>query len=228
MGISSPRPRPLEGVPLGRGRHRRHLRPASVTLLRHRALERPRSDPEGAAVRPDRQRGQPRRGRQGVLLLPGFHAHSLVHEIPLQVPAGGVPLRATGGGEPQPRSHRRRSSSCSIPASSTKTATSMSSWSTPRRARGHLHPDQRRAIGVRTRPRSNCCRRSGSATPGRGTTARKKPLPAEGDRRRGRVRADAYLGRRKLFCEGARPNCCSRKTRPTTERLYGAPNAPPT
>ena len=29
-----------------------------------------RPDPQGAAVRPDQQRGQPRRGRQGVLLLP--------------------------------------------------------------------------------------------------------------------------------------------------------------
>ena len=37
----------------------------------------------------DQRRGQPRRGRQGVLLLPRQHADPLVHEVPLQVPAGG-------------------------------------------------------------------------------------------------------------------------------------------
>ena len=56
-------------------------------------------DPEGAAVRPDRHRGQPRRGRQGVLLLPRQHADALVHAVPLQVPAGRVPVRAAGRGE---------------------------------------------------------------------------------------------------------------------------------
>ena len=66
------------------------------------ALERPRPDPEGAPVRPDRQRGQPRRGRQGVLLLPRQHADALLHEVPLQVPAGArSPTRSssrrTGG-----------------------------------------------------------------------------------------------------------------------------------
>ena len=40
------------------------------------------------------RRGQSRRGRQGVLLLPGQHADALVHAVSLQVPAGGVPLRA--------------------------------------------------------------------------------------------------------------------------------------
>ena len=44
------------------------------------------SDPQGAAVRPDQQRGQSRRGRQGVLLLPRQHADSLLHEVPVQVP----------------------------------------------------------------------------------------------------------------------------------------------
>ena len=40
-----------------------------------------------------RPRGQPRRGRQGVLLPPRQHADAFVHEIPLQVSAGRVPLR---------------------------------------------------------------------------------------------------------------------------------------
>ena len=45
------------------------------------------------ALRPGQQRRQPRRGRQGVLLLPRQHADALVHEVPLQVSAGGLPLR---------------------------------------------------------------------------------------------------------------------------------------
>ena len=64
------------------------------------------------------QRGQPRRGRQGVLLLPGQHADALLHEVSLQVSAGGVPLRAAGGGEPPPRTGARRSASCWTRASS--------------------------------------------------------------------------------------------------------------
>ena len=47
-----------------------------------------RPDPEGAAVRPHGPRGQPRRGRQGVLLLPRRHADPLLHAGPLQVSAG--------------------------------------------------------------------------------------------------------------------------------------------
>ena len=59
-------------------------------VLRAGAVERQRSDPQGAAVRPHEQRGQPRRGRQGVLLLPRLDADALVHEVSVQVPAGGV------------------------------------------------------------------------------------------------------------------------------------------
>ena len=74
-----------------------------IDLLRARALERPRPDPQGAALRPDRQRRQSRRGRQGVLLLPRQHADALVHEVSLQVSAARVPVRAARRGEPPPR-----------------------------------------------------------------------------------------------------------------------------
>ena len=53
-------------------------------------------DPQGAALRIDQQRREPRRGCEGVLLLPRQHADALVHEIPLQVPPGGVSLRRSG------------------------------------------------------------------------------------------------------------------------------------
>ena len=85
------------------------------------------------AVRPDQQRGQPRRGRQGVLLLPRQHADALVHEVPLQVPAGRVPLRRPRRDQPRPRPAASSSTSCSTPASSTRIATSTCSSSTPRR-----------------------------------------------------------------------------------------------
>ena len=63
-------------------------------LLRARPLERRGSDRQGAALRPHQRRGQPRRGRQGVLLLPRQHADALVHEVPLQVSAAR-PIRTT-------------------------------------------------------------------------------------------------------------------------------------
>ena len=99
------RPRPQQGLPLGRGRHRRHLRPLPAPRLRPRLLERPRPDPQGAALRPDPVRGQPRRGRQGVLLLPRQHPDALVHAVPLQVPAGRPPVPPARRGEPRPADH---------------------------------------------------------------------------------------------------------------------------
>src|SRR4029450_9511709 len=67
-----------------------HPRPPSPGPV---PLDRPRSDPERAPLRAYRQRRQPRRGREGVLLLPRLDTDALVHEVPLQVSAGGVSLR---------------------------------------------------------------------------------------------------------------------------------------
>ena len=75
---------------LGRGRPRRLQRSEAADVFRAGALERQRSDSEGAAVRPDQRRGQSRRGRQGVLLLSRLHADPLLHEVALQVSARGV------------------------------------------------------------------------------------------------------------------------------------------
>ncbi len=76
---------------LGRRRAARHHRPRMPAVLRPRALERARPDPEGAAVRSHRPRGQSRRGREGALLLPRLDADALVHEGALQVSAARVP-----------------------------------------------------------------------------------------------------------------------------------------
>ena len=56
----------------------------------------------------DQRRGQPRRGRQGVLLLPRQHADPLVHAHALQVPAAGVPLHRPGRHQPRARPRRLR------------------------------------------------------------------------------------------------------------------------
>ncbi len=91
-----------------------------------------RSDPQGAAVRADQQRRQSRRRRQGVLLLPRQHADALLHEVPLQVSAGGLPLWRSGGDQSPPRRATSWSTSCWTPASSTRTATLTCSSNTPR------------------------------------------------------------------------------------------------
>ena len=44
-------------------------------------------------------RGQPRRGRQGVLVVPRLHADPLVDALALPLPAGRVPVRRPGRGE---------------------------------------------------------------------------------------------------------------------------------
>ncbi len=121
-------------VPLGRRRHRGPLRRRPAALPRPDALERTRPDSQGAAVRSRQRGGQPRRGREGAVLPPRRHADALVPEVPLQVPAGQVPVRsnctrrtaAAGGTTPSSRS--------STPASSTTTGTSTCSSSMPRPA----------------------------------------------------------------------------------------------
>ncbi len=97
LALLHARARALPGLPLGRGRPPRHHRPRMPPLLRRRALERTRPLPQGAALRPDERRGQPRGGRQGVPFLHGLDADALVAERALQVPAGGLSLRAAQG-----------------------------------------------------------------------------------------------------------------------------------
>ncbi len=104
LGIPHPRSGTLARLSLGRGRHRGHLRRRAAALLRACALERRRPLSQGADVRPDRQPGQPRRGRQGVLLLPRQRAQPRLHEVPLQVSAAGVSVCGSRRREPAPHS----------------------------------------------------------------------------------------------------------------------------
>ena len=57
------------------------------------ALEREGSDPQGADVRPGQLGGQPRRGRQGLLVVHGRRAERGLAQVAVPLPAGGVPLR---------------------------------------------------------------------------------------------------------------------------------------
>ena len=207
LGLLQPRPGPLPRLPLGRGRPGRHLRRPAAALLRAGPVERQGPDPQGAAVRPDQQRGQPRRGRQGVLLLPRQHADALVHEVPLQVPAGGVPVRRPRRDQPAPGPRRVR-----VRAARHRRLRRGPLLRRVRRVRQGSRPRtswsrSASTTAARRRPSCTSCRRSGSATSGRGTAAptgrRCSRSPA---RRRGASsrRVDAELGRALPLLRGGR------------------------
>src|SRR5881628_735281 len=73
------------------------------SLFRARALERQRSDFKRALVRPYRLGREPRRRREGALLLSRFHADAFLHEGALQISAGGISVRTAGRGKSTPR-----------------------------------------------------------------------------------------------------------------------------
>ncbi len=214
-----------------------------LLVLRAGLLERPRPDPQGTALRPDHQRGQPRRGRQGILFPPRQHADALLHEVPLQVSAGASFPMATGRGKPPPQRPRAWNSSCSTPASSTRTATSTSSSNTPRPTpkiscirieafnRGpepaplHLLPHLwfrntwalgRRPPG-RSRPSGRSAPAAATVVPGR-RRLRAASRPAT-------CRCDYRLGLRHLYGP-AGGSCCSPTTKPTRP-AFSAPAEQP-
>ena len=96
LGLLPARPRPQPRLPLGRGRPRRLLRRPAAAVLRARAVERPRPDPQGAPVRPDRTaRATTARTSRSCYYYLDATPTPLLHEDALQVPAGGVSLRAS-------------------------------------------------------------------------------------------------------------------------------------
>ena len=195
----------------------------SAAVLCRRIVERQGPDPERTAVRPHQQRRQPRRGRQGILLLPRQHADPLVHEVSIQVSAARISVwRSRRRRTPRGRA-TIRSTNCSTPASSTGTATSTSSSSTRRRIPEDIlirHHASSTAGQTPARAASSC-RRCGFATRGRGkpaspsrgssAIARRRAAPR---RRCGRMheRSGAYV----LHCDGRSRRCSSPKTRPTS------------
>ena len=202
-----------------------------AALLRARALERQGSDHQGAPVRPDQQRGQPRRGRQGVLLLSRQHADALVREDALQVSAGGVPVRADWS----PRT-----------GAASRNDFEYELLDTGRVRRGPLLGRVRRVRqgGSRGHPASasppstagpepaiarTCCPSSGSATPGGPTPG--APRPAAGGRAPrplpGRSpRATSSWAQRFLYCDGA-GELLFTDNETNRYRLWGQPNPTP-
>ncbi len=215
--------------PLGRGRPRGLFRSEAATVLRARALEREGPDPEGAAVRPEQRRGQPRRGREGVLLLPRFHADPLVHEVAVQVSAARLPVRRSRSDATRAARARTTSTSSSTPASSTTTATSTCSSST----RSRLRRSASFEITVANRgPEAATIhllptlwfRNTWSWWP----EMREAP-PGGGPGRNGASVVSAShpeLGERWLYCDGAPPLLFTENDT-NTERLFDTPNASP-
>ena len=180
------------------------MRPAGPAVLRPGPVERARPHPEGAALRPDRPGRKPRRGRQGGVLLPRVHADPFLHEGPLQIPP--APNSRTTGWCRRTGPAARPSPSSSWPtrACSMTVATSMSSPNTRRPARTTSPSASRWPTGAPSRPRSTCCPRSGSATPGAGA-ARARATPtgrAPSRRRRAIVAEHSVLGEYELRAEG--------------------------
>ena len=93
LGLPPARSRPVPRLPVGGGRHGRLLRRGAAALPGPGAVERTRPDPQGADVRPDRGAGQPRGGRQGVLVVPGRRPQPRLEPLALPLPAGRLPLR---------------------------------------------------------------------------------------------------------------------------------------
>ena len=124
LGLLPARPRPLARLPLERGRPGRR----SATTSR-RCASRSRSGTARDPILKERifgltgPRGQPRRGRQGVLVLPRLDADALVDALALPLPAGGVPVRAPGRREPRRGQARAGVRTPRHRASSTTTAT---------------------------------------------------------------------------------------------------------
>ena len=151
-------------------------------------------------------------------------------------PQARVPVRAARRREPPARHGASRSSSSPTPASSTTTATSTSSPSTPRpRPTTSCIRITVANRGPGARRRCTCCRRSGSATPGRwgaargGATGRKPRIDARRrtDASSPSTRRSAAFGSTRDGADGARPSCCSPRTRPTPSGCSASPNAPP-
>ena len=94
-------------LPLGGGRAGRVRRRQAAVVPRPRAVERP-VDPilKERLFGLTNAQGNHGEDAEGAVLLPGRHADPFLHADALQIPAGRLPVRAAGRGEPSP-GHRR-------------------------------------------------------------------------------------------------------------------------
>ena len=189
-----------------------------------------RPDPQGAAVRADQRRGQPRRGRQGVLVGRRRHADPLLDAVALPLPAGRVPVRAAAGRERHARPRRARvragrhrgarprtgSSTCTVTyaKAAPDDVCDRDRGDQPRPRRGPAAPAAAglvpQHLGVGPRRRRSAVDQTG-CRPAR---------PVAGPRRRCDCE-HGFLGRYYLRRRRARPRCWSATTRPTTSSCSG-------
>ena len=209
---------------------------AVPALLRARALERARPDPQGAALRPHRPRGQPRRGRQGAATSTSTPRRpTRTCKALYKYPQAEFPYERLVDENRRARQAATRSSSSSTPASSTTTATSTSSSSTPRRARRHPDPDHRRQPRARGRRTLHLlptlwfrntwswgCARRGllAARP----SIRARRATRAGGRPRER---SAASGSTRTPADGPAPELLFTENETNAGRLFGAPNPQP-
>ena len=101
-------------------------------------------------------------------------------------------------------------------------------------ARRHPHPDHRRQPRAGAARRSTCCRRSGSATPGRGAAraratgpspASRRTVPAHSSRTTPTLGRFRFASRREA--RRARPSSSSPRTRRTSSASSARPTTPP-
>ncbi len=75
---------------------------AGISDDRQQLCEWTRPNSERTVVRPDQQRGQPRRGCQRILLLSRQYAYAFLHEVPVQISTAGIPLLRLDRNKPPP------------------------------------------------------------------------------------------------------------------------------
>ena len=189
-----------------------------------RAVERTRPDPQGAPLRPDQRRGQPRRGRQGVLLLPRRHPDPLLQPDALQVSAGAS--------FPTPTWSRRTAVAGNGAPEFELIDTGVfdeDRYFDVFVEYAKAGPDDILMQDHRAQPRT----RPGATPPAaaalvpqhlvlapRRRATRASRQPARGP---GSLVQHPTLGTvRSWMLEGAPESCCSPRTRPTSSRLYGA------
>ena len=150
------------------------------------------------------------------------HADPLVHEVPLQVSAGGLSVRRSRRDQPAPGPARARVRAARHGRLRRRIATSTCSSSTPRRPPRTSSSRSPSTTAARSRRRCTCCRRSGSATRGRGAATRPGRVLRQMAGDTGGVIAASHpeLGERFLCCEGA-ATLLFTENETNTERLFG-------
>ena len=230
LGVLPARPRALARVPLGRGRHRRHL--ATTTSD---SASRSRCGTARDPILKERLFGLTgNEGNHGEDVKEYYfyldsHADALLHEVPLQVSAGGVPVRGARRGEPAARTARAPEYELldtgvfdddryfDVVVEYAKAAVDDILIRISATNRG---PE---AAAART-----CCRRSGSATPGRGTHERAAAARCGAASRRARRRRSRPSTRRSAGAGStarATPELLFTENETNTQRLWGVPNA---